>query len=306
MTCKNEISIKVGSRIPIMASTSNKCITLTFGEQAENHKGMQILGDGLAADGLHLRHLREARAHFEEMGCVTEYYRLDKPQRDEIKGEHGVNLDRAAVLVVRKGVNALLEGKGDADTLFAEQLGLQWDSKAFMYGRVVNKHARHNLCYGDEEQKADYEAGKGTVVAWDDITLTKLLKEKLEALAHKRADKLQGEGNLYYDARKCGIGFHGDTERRIVIAARLGATIPLHYQWFYRGEPVGERIQFDVHHGDIYFMSDKATGHDWKRKVIPTLRHAAGCAKFTTIKKKQKKPTKALKVKKRIIKAKKK
>ena len=35
-------------------------------------------------------------------------------------------------------------------------------------------------------------------------------------------------------------------------------------------------------------MSEKATGNDWKTKVIPTLRHAAGCKKFITISGKKK------------------
>jgi hypothetical protein len=30
-------------------------------------------------------------------------------------------------------------------------------------------------------------------------------------------------------------------------------------------------------------MSEKAVGTDWKRRVIPTLRHAAGCHKYLTI-----------------------
>jgi hypothetical protein len=36
--------------------------------------------------------------------------------------------------------------------------------------------------------------------------------------------------------------------------------------------------------GDLYIMSDKATGNDWKKSSILTLRHAAGAAKYTTIK----------------------
>ncbi len=30
-------------------------------------------------------------------------------------------------------------------------------------------------------------------------------------------------------------------------------------------------------------MSEKTVGTDWKRKNIYTLRHAAGCAKYTNI-----------------------
>lgn len=31
-------------------------------------------------------------------------------------------------------------------------------------------------------------------------------------------------------------------------------------------------------------MSEKATGNDWKKTTIATLRHATGCKKFVTLK----------------------
>lgn len=34
----------------------------------------------------------------------------------------------------------------------------------------------------------------------------------------------------------------------------------------------------------MYMMSEKAVGTDWLKKIIFTLRHAAGCKKYTTIK----------------------
>jgi len=33
--------------------------------------------------------------------------------------------------------------------------------------------------------------------------------------------------------------------------------------------------------GDIYIMSEKAVGTDWKKKNVPTLRHSAGSPKYT-------------------------
>lgn len=77
----------------------------------------------------------------------------------------------------------------------------------------------------------------------------------------------------------------GDKERRIVVGLRIGATIPLHYQWFLRFKPIGERQVLTLNHGDLYFMSEKATGNDWLKSSIYTLRHAAGCSKYTTINK---------------------
>ena len=253
---------------------NNTTITLTFGEQAENHRGMQVLGNGLVNTGFTISTLKKAEKHFKRCGyeAYLHYLCLDK---EDLK-------ENAAILIVRNGVEALINGT--SDELLEEQLSLDWDTKAKMYGRVVNKRARHNLCYGEKAQKPDYENGKGTIVAWDDLTLTSQIRENLPTFLGRQAQNLQGEGNLYYDTKRCGIGFHGDSERRLVVAVRLGATIPLHFQWFYKGKPIGERMVFDLHHGDLYVMSDKATGHDWKLKNTATLRHAAGCDKFTTIK----------------------
>jgi hypothetical protein len=71
-----------------------------------------------------------------------------------------------------------------------------------------------------------------------------------------------------------------------VIGVRIGhASMPIHYQWYHKGDPVGDQLIIPLESGDIYIMSEKATGNDWKKKTIPTLRHAVGCAKFTTISK---------------------
>lgn len=63
----------------------------------------------------------------------------------------------------------------------------------------------------------------------------------------------------------------------------------LHYKWWLRFNDVGKRIKLKLHHGDMYVMSDKATGYDWKKSSILTLRHAAGAKKFRAIKGKKKK-----------------
>lgn len=266
-------------KINMSKPRKNYVITLTFGEQAENHRGMQLLGDGLADSGFTLKELREAKKRFETRGFSCEYIRLDKQVRDDIDEK----FDRAAVLIVRNGVDALL-GDTLTNKLETEQYKLNWDKYALMYGRVVNKHARHNLCYGKHAQKPCYEQGKGRIISWDEIPLTKKLKKSLCTFMGKKAKNVQGEGNLYFDVEKCGIGFHGDTERKMVMAVRLGASMPLHFQWFQKGKPIGKRIKLEIHNGDFYVMSEKATGHDWKKKIITTLRHATGCKKFTTIK----------------------
>lgn len=56
------------------------------------------------------------------------------------------------------------------------------DSKAFMYGRVVNKKARHNLCFDDISQKADYEKGLGTIVSYEEVPELGILKNSFNSI----------------------------------------------------------------------------------------------------------------------------
>jgi len=42
-------------------------------------------------------------------------------------------------------------------------------------------------------------------------------------------------------------------------------------------------VTINLHHGDMYVMSEKAVGTDWKQRKIATLRHAAGTAEVLKI-----------------------
>ena len=114
--------------------------------------------------------------------------------------------------------------------------------------------------------------------------LTKIRRE-LPDFVGEKAKELACEGNYYYDVSKCGIGFHGDGERKRVVGLRLGASIPLHFQWFQKVCPIGQRFIVNLDHGDLYIMSEKAVGSDWLFRSKLTLRHAAGSKTYTTIKK---------------------
>jgi len=248
--------------------------TFTFGDCAENHTGMEQIGKrGAIGDGFALADLAQIQKKFVDAGATCIIYNLT----------HVVaGASPAYVLVVKKGVDIVL-GPGGAAKLFEEQAVLDMDKKAFMYGRVVNKKARWNLCFDDMGHEPDYEKAMGRVVAYKDLPVTKGLVEGLPAWFGEKATGLKGEANYYYDITKCGIGFHGDTERRKVVAARVGAALPLQFQWFQHNEPIGSRMELPLEDGDMYVMSEKAVGTDWKSSSLLTLRHATGCEEFTTI-----------------------
>ena len=135
--------------------------------------------------------------------------------------------------------------------------------KVNIVGKVLNKNARHNLCFADEAISANYESGQGTVVAFDSIPITKHIRESLPKYFGDKAANKKAEGNYYFDLTKTGIGFHGDGERRDVIGVRSGqddkSGFPIHYQWFYKNKPIGKSIIFAIHMPSTTEISDSFT-----------------------------------------------
>lgn len=260
-------------------------ITLTLGDCAENHVGNQQIGQRLApGTGFTPEDLERIAEVFQALGGEAEIV--------DLVAAAGVEAEAASVLVLRDGVDRILY-PGAAVEMYEEQTGLEWDTKVKMYGRVVNKHARHNLCYADEAQEPDYENAKGRIIALDQVPILKRFKKMLRLVAGEKAEGLVVEGNRYYNPAKTGIGYHGDTERVKVIAVRLGTYgMPIYYQWYLRSEPVGPRVEVRLDPGDVYVMSEKAVGTDWKHPSRMTLRHATGCQSFVAPKAKAKAKTK--------------
>ena len=276
------------SKTPVDMDT-NETITITFGGQVENQVGMEKIGE-MAEHGFSVNRLKKACKKFEQEGYEAKVINLNKLLPRDVRDES----DEAAVLLVRNGVEALL-GKKGANKLMKEQKELKWDTKTRMRGRMVQKHARSNVCYADFSQKSNLERlyrkqqegkplkdePKGAVYDFEDLKYLNKVREKLPEYLGSKADGLLAEGNYYFDVENTGIGWHGDKERKIVIALRLGASIPLYYQWYYKTDLAGKELKLTLNHGDLYVMSEKATGQDWDKRNIYTLRHAAGSDKYT-------------------------
>lgn len=253
--------------------------TITFSECVENHAGMQKVGTE-SDEGFSIEDLERYEKYFLDRKLKVEMIDLTKALPEEHKKDKNID---AKVLIVRGGLKFML-GK-DYEEGIKEIKGTSElvDTKAWMRGRVVNKIARYNLCYGEEAQVADFEKKMGTIVAFKDAKHVNMIREKLGELDKNKCKDLLAELNYYYDVNKCGIGYHGDGERKKVIGIRVGATMDLQYNWFINSKAIGERVVLLLNEGDIYFMSEKSSGNDWKKKKIVTLRHAAGAKKYTTI-----------------------
>lgn len=252
----------------------HKTITLTFGDAGENHVGMEKIGK--VCDDTQLFSCDDLKHIASTLDCNAEYHDLSLNEQVE-----------AGFLILRGYFNDI------ENNLFKSLNELAWDSQYYdiRRKRVLNKHARHNLLFVNGlERDPDYCNKKGRIIDINTIDLLKVLNERIEndvnsCLKRKEGSNLICEGNLYFN-KMCGIGYHGDAERKKTIGCRLGDTMNLHFQWFIKHKPIDPNschYSFILNSGDVYIMSSKAVGNDWKKSTIPTLRHACGNDSYTSL-----------------------
>ena len=248
-------------------------VTITYGERVENHARMEMIGKEIK-QGFSENNMDDIRDKLTNKNIHFNHINLKD------YAPSNLNTEDASIIIIPDGIRQF---GLNPDEMLLENLKYDWDKKAMMYQKVVNKHARWNVCISDYEQEPSYDLGKGRIINFTDLPITEKLRGILPIYFGSKAEKLNAEGNYYYNTKVCGIGWHGDGERKIVIAVRLGVTIPLKYNWWYKNEHIGDICELNLSHGDMYIMSEKASGNDWKKKNIPTLRHSAGCEDFTKL-----------------------
>ena len=245
---------------------------------AHRQVAVQLVIAAVQRAGFTTDELRRAVHNLNDMGHAAEYNSFEL---------HGFD---AGVLIIRNYLSDEQHNK-----LLEEMDSFEWDTRYLCTRRkkVLNKHARSNVVILDGiSQEPEYEAGKGRIVDGDSLETFKSVKSLIvsdinEATETEKASDLICEGNRYDDLKKQGIGYHGDKERRKVIALSLGASTQMNWQWFQNSKPVGPTYKFTLNGGDIYIMSEKAVGYDWRltKGGILTMRHAAGATKYISLKK---------------------
>ena len=246
---------------------------ITFGEVAILHIGSNELGK-IRENGFSVKELKNIK---KKIGKQAKLIKLSKELPKEIRKEND-----AAVLVIKNGADLFL-GKGYADKLLNEQLKVEYDKKYYdiRTKKTKNKRARYNIVFGEENIKASEDYKIYTVKSFKSLKYLNKFRKSLPNFLGDKAVNLNAEGNYYYE-KKSGIGYHGDAERKIVICLSLGSSSTLRYVWRMpnSSEKYGNSIDIKVNHGDIYIMSEKATGNDWKKRSKVRIVHGAGSDKY--------------------------
>ena len=263
-------------------ASGKKTTTLTFCDVSENHNGMDKNGI-LSNKGFSKLELEIGREYLESIGIECELMCLN----DLLSGcelDEKKEIYEAYILVMRDCVRKLLK-IDSLDEIEKELDSFEWDKQYWddRFKKVMNKLARENVCFDEKSSDPDIKNGKGTIIGYDRVKLINLFRTMLVNILGDSGSNMVCEGNKYYDIEKCGIGWHGDSERKKVVGIRIGDSMKLCFNWFYYSKPIGEKLELVLNSGDGYIMCEKATGNDWKFRSQYTIRHSAGCDKFTSL-----------------------
>ena len=317
----NNNQVKQNSNTTNTTNMNSERISLTMAPGGENHRGNQLIGrmpikgEGFKYSDIEIMGEKIRKS----MGDNVEVLNLNTLSDVNVIKELG-NEDQARVLILRNWAS-----KDTTKQIYKECVENKWDSKYLdpnkyrteikdgkevrIRGRVMNKLARTNLCYvAGMSQEPEYIEGKGTIIDLNtkstlNSEVSKLRTTLQTALVEGGSDSKVEinvvEGNRYYDLKKTGIGFHGDTERVVVICLTIGGGggYPMRFQWFKDGMPIGNSIDLALNDGDVYIMSEKSVGADWKLRSKYTLRHSAGAERYRSLKKWEKRAAKKAEIK---------
>jgi hypothetical protein len=291
----------------VLTTMAKERFSLTCAPGGENHAGMEIIGRmPVKGEGFTATDLEGLSPYFMDLGHNSSVLNLNE-LGDVNKIKEFSSDDQARVIILRNWVQRAF-GDSTVQEIYKELTADKWDAEYLdpnkyrteivdgvetkVRGKRMNKLARTNLCYvAGREQEPEVMKGKGRIV---DLKKKIMLYQVVESLKKMIADGLIAidskskveinvvEGNRYYNLKKTGIGFHGDTERVVVICISIGCdNYPMRWHWFKDGMPVGKPIDITLNCGDVYIMSEKAVGAEWKMRSLYTLRHSAGIKKYT-------------------------
>lgn len=247
--------------------------TLTFGEAAIAGLGSESYGTK-SKNGFDLNDLTYISSKFNPEQTMLIDLRNMLPNSN-------IELAPAFILLIKNPYPDLLEKLEpiilkDQETYDSQGYldGVLWNKKKYTYGRVVNAINRYNLTFDfiGAEAKIHTEMG-GTIY---NIGAIPPLEELYKRIATACNTRLYIEAMMYHDIISSHIGFHRDKERMKVIGYRMGHEFPLHYQWYCGTDPISEIFTINLDPGDMYVMSEYASGGKTMTKTRIYLKHAAG------------------------------
>ena len=192
----------------------------------------------------------------------------------------------ACALLIKGGIQRLSKNPLAAGRLFQEQLDLPYEGKFFDKGRTFTRRSYKTLKFGQTEVGPSGDFAQPTVVSFNSVPQ---LQQFLGHLDMFQDNLSSAQGIEYFVSRReqaadggmmgCAsrLGWHGDSQRRI-LSMCLGHPGILKFAWRLPGTSANlpkSHTEIFLDHGDVYLLSEKATGSNWKKRSLLRVVHTS-------------------------------
>ena len=154
----------------------NETFSLTFGDQGENHVGMEKIGEIVEKGyGFNLEDFLNYEKLFKNDNINYKIYNLNELYNSNI---YKLETPNAYLMVIKNGIDYFLKDTNiSSNDLYNQLTSIPWDTKYYDVRRkkVLNKNARHNICFGTTNSEPDYINKKGRIISYNNIIPLKLL-----------------------------------------------------------------------------------------------------------------------------------
>lgn len=220
------------------------------------------------------------------LGLNPVHHELKAP-RNEFAG--GVFLDRppaAHVLVCEDFLSAIERASGQnadiTEQLYESLNSLQCDERRVSRGHVLPIHGEGSACIGSISRQGSPEDGVGTVHDRESVPGFSELSATFVKMFGGKGAHISWYMKKFKQASDCCHNFIGSDigtwgMARIVVGRPSNFEVPMQFQWWFKGMPIGWRRKITLKHGTLVLLDgDYAFGRNWRKTNELTMRNALG------------------------------
>jgi hypothetical protein len=180
-----------------------------------------------------------------------------------LHGSIGAQLDsnESVVLVIKNGINLLMNDQDYASKMFEEQDRAPYDTVMYDHRgqRQLINRSRYKTTFGEQGQAHSEDYKQSTVIAYSQVPLLQKLRQFLPTLLGESAKELDCKATYYFGQEK-SVRFQGNAQKdTVAIRCSLGRSTTLNFaQRLPKNTPARwKTIEIPFDHGDLYIVSEK-------------------------------------------------
>lgn len=198
-----------------------------------------------------------------------------------------INKSPAAHVLVCEDFLSAIERESGQNADITEQLyeslnALQCDERRVSRGHILPIHGEGSACIGSISREGSPEDGVGTVHDRELVPGFSELSATFVKMFEGKGAHISWYMKKFKQASDCCHNFIGSDigtwgMARIVVGRPANLEVPMQFQWWFKGMPIGWRRKITLKHGTLVLLDgDYAFGRNWRKTNELTMRNALG------------------------------